>query len=323
MLKYNTLIICFIFTVFSFAEETISIKILSITEAECIEIEFSKDTFVRPNDSIILKNKQGQILISFLGQNAAKQKVLILGNYVDIQISIKSKTSHHLEITKIKSMFLSDLSITPMPDYSNFSEKRNNDLKYELYQLVEGHSSLGYRPAREEMFSDFDNENGYVVCVYTSKLVYTQGIPNHVTMNTEHTWPKSHGAKYEPAKSDLHHLFPTDSKANSRRGSYYFGEVINVVWQDGGSVLGRNNKGKTVFTPPAKHRGDVARSLFYFSIRYQKNIANFEESVLKKWHKDDPVDQKELRRNDAISRLQKKRNPFIDDPSLVDRINDF
>ena len=51
-------------------------------------------------------------------------------------------------------------------------------------------------------------------------------------MNTEHTWPQSKGAT-GAAKSDLHHLFPTDSKANSIRGNHPFGIVTGAVsWSD-------------------------------------------------------------------------------------------
>jgi endonuclease I len=47
------------------------------------------------------------------------------------------------------------------------------------------------------------------------------------------------------------------------------------------------------------------------------------EAVLRKWHKDDPVDDEERDRNEKIMKLQGNRNPFIDYPELVDKINDF
>ncbi len=52
-------------------------------------------------------------------------------------------------------------------------------------------------------------------------------------------------------------------------------------------------------------------------------VGPLEESFLRKWHEQDPVDDKELARNSAIQEIQNNRNPFIDEPQLVDQINNF
>ncbi|BBM86429.1 endonuclease I family protein [Candidatus Uabimicrobium amorphum] len=302
------------------AEETISKRTLTMQSVEGIELQFSADTFVGDNSYIVVKNENEE-LARFAGKTAASQKLLVLGNFVDVHITTDTEDNYHIDFVYTRAVDY--LEVTPRIRLGQFGELRDRDLKDELYNLVKGHTSLGYTSARTRMFSEIDNRSGYVDCVYTDLVMQTKGIPDHTVMNTEHTWPKSRGAKSEPAKSDLHHLFPTDSKANSRRSSYYFGSVVDIVWQDGESLLGRDSGGFTVFTPPRSHRGDVARALFYFSIRYRKEIPSFEERILKEWHRDDPVDQKEVARNDGISRYQKNRNPFIDDSSLVDRISDF
>ncbi|WP_372365830.1 endonuclease I family protein [Candidatus Uabimicrobium sp. HlEnr_7] len=305
---------------FLVAEETISKQTFTMRCNKGIELQFSADTFVNENSYIVVKDKTEEI-IRFEGKNAANQKVFIFGNFVDIRVSAKAKSSYHIDFVYTRAIDYFDVS--PRTDLARVYGLLNEELKDELHELVQNHTSLGYRTARTHLFSEIDNRNGYVECVYTDLVVQTKSIPDHTIMNTEHTWPKSRGAKSEPAKSDLHHLFPTDSRSNSRRSSYYFGQVVNIVWQDGESLLGRDAGGFTVFTPPRNHQGDVARALFYFAIRYRKNIPSFEEKILKQWHRNDPVDQKEIQRNDDISRYQKNRNPFIDDASLVDRISDF
>ena len=39
-----------------------------------------------------------------------------------------------------------------------------------------------------------------------------------------------------------------------------------------------------------------------------------------KWHKEDPVSDKERKRNDAVYAKQHNRNPFIDNPDMADHI---
>ncbi|MEF1164530.1 endonuclease, partial [Vibrio parahaemolyticus] len=43
-------------------------------------------------------------------------------------------------------------------------------------------------------------------------------------------------------------------------------------------------------------------------------------NMLKRWHKNDPVSAKEIRRNDLVFEFQGNRNPFIDHPEFVEQI---
>ena len=53
-------------------------------------------------------------------------------------------------------------------------------------------------------------------------------------------------------------------------------------------------------------------------------INSWEEKILRGWHKDDPVDSMEVKRNEIIfEQFQHNRNPFIDHPEWVDQISDF
>ena len=53
------------------------------------------------------------------------------------------------------------------------------------------------------------------------------------------------------------------------------------------------------------------------------DMRNEEEQVLRQWNIDDPPDDTELRRHQAIFNVQRSRNPFVDDPSLAERIGTF
>lgn len=208
--------------------------------------------------------------------------------------------------------------------------------------------SLGYKGARKQLFGFLhlkeDDQGMYLEDLYCDRKMreddFSSGatigklkIPSSTVTNCEHTWPQSRFTGKHPKgmqKADLHHLFPTDSKANSKRGNHPFAEVKGqpvssecTASQSGRIDYSSQGKSGTYFQPPAFHRGNVARALFYFSVRYQIPIKASEEYYLKKWHMEDPVDADEMERNDRIEGLQYNRNPFIDFPQLVDQISDF
>ena len=154
-------------------------------------------------------------------------------------------------------------------------------------------------------------------------------VPDNNVINVEHTWPQSKfTGKYptETQKSDLHHLFPTDSELNGVRGSFPFGEVDkdSEALKCGQSRFGINTVAHgPIFEPPDVHKGHVARALFYFALRYDMTIDPVQEAILRTWHQQFPVDTEELYRNDEIYKVQGNRNPFIDHPELVSTIRDF
>jgi len=201
---------------------------------------------------------------------------------------------------------------------------------------------LGYkRGAKRAMFGDIDlqkDDKGFfikdVYCnIKVRSRVGPDKIPTNSIMNAEHTWPQSKGARREPFRGDLHHLFPTDSRANSTRSSHLFGEVIGrpvrekdctaskvgkMMHPETGKALGRH-----AYQPPVGHRGNVARALFYAAVSYGYKISELEEHYLKKWHEEDPVDASEMQRNEEIQEAQGNRNPFVDFPEMVSRVSDF
>ncbi len=207
-------------------------------------------------------------------------------------------------------------------EYRSVDGLCGGEFRSALAQLISTNIDLSYRGARYQMFSRLDNRDGEVCGVYTGVCIKTRGIPNSNKMNCEHSWPQSRGA-VGIAKDDLHHLFPVDSKVNSRRSNYPFCNVDRAKWSGGGSRFGVDASGDTCFEPRDEHKGDVARAMFYFALRYHKAIDPAQEEALRGWLELDPVSEKELERNDEIDELQHNRNPFIDIPEFVDLISDF
>lgn len=198
-------------------------------------------------------------------------------------------------------------------------------------------ADLTYSEARKIMFGDLflerhSNEHYSLKEVYCNKVIDETGgvgpnkIPNPEIINCEHTWPQSKFSKEFPSeiqKSDLHHLFPSDMHANSTRNNHPFAEVrgkfTSETCQD--SKIGAPLEGGvTSFEPPKEHRGNVARAMAYFSVRYKLPIDTIQKKYFEKWNLEDPVDNEERVRNEKILRIQGNRNPFVDYPELIKKL---
>jgi len=209
-----------------------------------------------------------------------------------------------------------------------FPDLAGDELRKALHDYAAaGHDPLSYRRAREIVYWQLDNEADHVVTIYERRRLELDSgeWPDPELINTEHLWPQSRGAGTGPAKSDLFHIRPSVPRVNSVRSNLPFGSPIAPFDHDApsGWRQGREADGDEVFLPPPGVRGDVARAMFYFSIRYEKSIDDDEEEDLRRWHADDPVDEAERRRAAAATEAQGNANPFIDDPMLVSRIPDF
>lgn len=206
------------------------------------------------------------------------------------------------------------------------------------------HMALSYQEARAllfgHLFLENDNNGYYIKSVYCQTKLRSQDfprgrgpgpgrIPDPNILNTEHTWPQSRFSSRHPThfqKSDLHALFPEVAVANSTRSNLKYARVvkaISVPCQGAQRGMSVDHPQRHYFEPPDEHKGNVARALFYFSVRYELAIDAIEEKYLREWHQQDPVDASEMARHEEIFAAQKVRNPFVDYPWLADRISDF
>lgn len=199
---------------------------------------------------------------------------------------------------------------------------------------------LSYPEARRQMFATIDDPDGddVIFPVYTGTAFKTSDIPDHRIVNTEHTWPQSRFSN--PAlKTDLHNLFPTYSQINRIRGNHPFGTIPDnqreTLWcgpgnqfrqqQPHGDLEKYSQASETHFEPPASHRGNVARALFYFAVLYEQESIDMpwfaaQVPTLRKWHQQDPVDEAERARSKAIARVQGNENPFVVHPEFLERV---
>lgn len=257
----------------------------------------------------------------------------LIGLLVLISIQANASIDSFYSVSTLEQISNTTLIDAPLKDLIHTTE-------------MNGQLANTYKEARWHLYTDVYLEtdikgNSFIKEVYCEKVitnnVSNSSLPYGSKTNIEHTWPQS---KFNPdfskelQKADLHHLFITNSKANHLRGSQHFGEVTDLFNKPGrcnSAGLGILVKtpadvawsSNNYYQPPVLHRGNVARALFYFATRYQMKINDTQEYFLKKWHKEDPVTEIDILRNDRIENIQGNRNPFIDFPNLVDRIKNF
>lgn len=166
-----------------------------------------------------------------------------------------------------------------------------------------------------------------------AKLDFQLSSDNANTWNREHTWPRSRGGfnsieadetidgpnifwptnadSTRHANSDAHAIRPEDGPENSSRGNQFYGQYNGPAGTLGG------------------FKGDVARGIFYLDVRYnglevvngypEGEVGKFGDlATLLDWHRNDPVDDFEMNRNNVVYAWQNNRNPFIDNPEMVE-----
>ncbi|MBK8846145.1 MAG: endonuclease [Bacteroidetes bacterium] len=206
-------------------------------------------------------------------------------------------------------------------------------LKTNYYNGI--HQTLGYSLARKKMYAYIDNHNDSVECVYSGFKVYN-AYGNEITfpapVNTEHSVPQSFFSSMDPMLSDIHHLFPSYDLWNTDRGSNPFMDipdnntvkwVINNYSQSNipsNNIDGYSEYRPTDYEPRESHKGDLARALAYFYTMYP-SVGPLTDVIslntMLQWNTQDPPNQDEIDRNNAIAFYQGNRNPYIDYPSWM------
>ena len=196
--------------------------------------------------------------------------------------------------------------------------------------------------------------NGKVWDMYSNNSYnFSNGAGATKGMNIEHSVPKSwwgDAANYDGTNAltrfkydgsyDLHHLTPSDADANMAKSNYPLGVVDSPSFDNGVTKVGTgqaNGRATNLFEPADEYKGDFARMYLYFVTCYQDyswkssalsmfaqnsypTLNAYGQSLLLKWHRQDPVSQKEIDRNNAVYSFQGNRNPFIDYPNMVEYI---
>ena len=218
-----------------------------------------------------------------------------------------------------------------------------------LQQTVGSHTTVSYNGLLDLYKTSDVYPDGKIWDMYSTKhwtIGNTCGNYSNVgdCYNREHSMPKSWFSDASPMYSDAFHIYPTDGKVNGQRSNYPYGECANgknLGSYNGVQALGKlgtstfSGYSGTVFEPDDEYKGDFARSYFYMAAAYYDRNKSWDSDMLSgdnnvfttwainlllKWHRQDPVSQKELDRNEVVYGKQHNRNPFIDHPELAEYI---
>ncbi|MGB0981192.1 MAG: endonuclease [Winogradskyella sp.] len=234
-------------------------------------------------------------------------------------------------------------STQPLGYYSSLDNTSGTALKQALQNIIADPNIV-----RAQTYADViailkeadqnPNNSNEVWLVYSeegrAKLDVQTGSYSNGKWNREHTFPRSRGGFYSiddddfadgidnfwatkadslrHGNSDAHALRAADASENSSRGNKHYGDYIGPT-----ANLG-------------SFKGDVARSVLFMEIRYNglQIVNGFPSATgqlgdldtLLNWHRNDPPDDFEMNRNNIVYNWQKNRNPFIDQPLLVEYI---
>lgn len=234
----------------------------------------------------------------------------------------------------------------PKGYYDQANGKKKEALKAAMKDIIGKANVLGYGSGAGKTWEGFYETDRYDgnkcrdrysngTFYFTNKGAVPAGL------NIEHSFPKSWwGGTQNQAYKDLFNLMPSESKINSSKGNFAMGVVTSATTDNGCTKVGKGkagNKDASLWEPADKWKGDFARSYMYMATSYSNltfsgegltmlennnwpTLQKWAYELLVKWNRQDPVDQIERDRNEAVYKIQGNRNPFVDFPNLCEYI---
>ncbi len=227
--------------------------------------------------------------------------------------------------------------------YDSITATDKDTLITELNTLINtGYKKYSYSDQTDNLKLTDSYDGTYVECLYSGERLDKENFGAAAGQwNKEHIWAKTYGFNDKDRKddayqaySDLQMLRVTESSINTNRSDKYFDDVSSSDSLNGCSWT------NDAFEPRDEVKGDVARIMFYMTVMYNDSNLNLELtddvskinqsasvlggtaylgklSTLLKWAAEDPVDEREISRNNNIYTIQNNRNPFIDHPEYA------
>ncbi len=218
---------------------------------------------------------------------------------------------------------------TQTPDYAtNYYQSSEGKVKDDLLNSLRTYNrprSPSYDWSRYEKADEAENLSDSIRCLYTR---LTMKKNSHVgsysldTWNREHIYPQG---RFPASDKDNHNIYACEGQINNYRGSLSFGEVAHTSSnrQEVHGYLTDCYKSGGLFEPCDEAKGEVARAVMYCAVYYGYSITSIFDDVetCLRWHYEvDPVDNRDIYRNNIVHDLQGNRNPFVDHPEYANAI---
>lgn len=233
----------------------------------------------------------------------------------------------------------------PAGYYDSAIGKKQAELKTALHLKIKTANVPSYGSGTGSTWAAFAHTDvrptdGTVWDMYSTNHVPFNGNSAASGMNIEHSFAKSWWGDGRQAAQDVHHLNPSNSTANSAKGSWPMAVVDGTTTFSNGVIkVGKSSSrpGGVIdaWEPADEYKGDFSRAYMYMVTAYEDyatlwtgNSVNqldnntypvFEQwtvDLLLKWCAQDPISQKEITRNNEVYKIQGNRNPYIDYPLM-------
>jgi len=236
----------------------------------------------------------------------------------------------------------------PKGYYDNAAGKKQAELKTVLCAIIRPHTVFSYGGASTwSCFAKSDvDSTGKCWDMYSSLRVSFNPDNSAIKgMNIEHSVPNSWwGHTQNDAYKDIFLLNPAEATANGWKGNFPMGYVTTVNHTNGVIKVGTGTPdglttSMNLWEPADRYKGDFARQYMYMVTCYEEmasmwmgtGLTTFSKTtyptfldwfrdLLLKWDRQDPIDKKEIDRNNAIYASQHNRNPYIDFPGLAEYV---
>ena len=208
---------------------------------------------------------------------------------------------------------------------SLLSALRTLNLSYRETEV--GYKAMGTDPTGKFKFTDYDpataktNKDGVK---YGTKILSFYSGKSSTSFNREHVWPDSRGGNL--VEDDIFMTRPTITEENSSRGNSAYITGMETE-HDGWDPVTAFGSGIGVYD---SIRGECARIIFYCmtvssSLKLSDDTSTVSNTMgsltnLIEWACENPVNDRERRRNDGGQYLQGNRNAFVDHPEYACKI---
>ena len=190
-----------------------------------------------------------------------------------------------------------------------------------------GYNKMGTSASGFYKFTDYDPATAKVASngiPYGSKILSFYSGKSTSTFNREHVWPDSRGG--DKVEDDIFMTRPTVSEENSERGNSVYKTGMNsqsAGWDPVAAFADNIGVYKSI-------RGECARIIFYCmtavsGLTLNESTGNSGNNMgvlsdLIKWACENPVNDREKRRQVGGEYLQGNRNAFVDHPEYACKI---